>query len=451
LQDISEPGELGRSWLLLAFDANLTADPFFWTCGVLITIFIFLSAFVSASEVAFFSIDQAQLRILEKSERSKDKMIREFLKKPRRLLASILIYNTLFNVASVALLYYVFASIVADPDSNTWQILLTAITALIVIFFGEVLPKQYASHNNIRVARLTVMPLRVILFLFLPLVRPLVAISDFINRQLQKMQKTGTSVNIQQAIDIAAGKEEGTRDTRMLKRIVNFGNITVTEIMQSRMDVLAIDESAKYDELLEVVRESGYSRIPVYRKDYDHVMGIMYTKDLLKYIGSPPDFAWQQLVRAPFFVPESKKIDSLLEEFRYKRIHMAIVIDEYGGSSGLVTLEDVLEEVTGEIKDEFDDLHEIEFKRIDKHNYIFEGKTQLIDFCNILDIPADTFDEVRGEGDSLAGLMLELRNEMPNTGDIIEYGQYQFKVLTVNKARISRIRVTILSQEKQSQ
>jgi CBS domain containing-hemolysin-like protein len=236
----------------------------------------------------------------------------------------------------------------------------------------------------------------------------------------------------------------------MLKRIVNFGNLTVTEIMQSRMDVLAVEDTTPFHELQEIVRDSGYSRIPVYKEDYDHVTGILYTKDLLRYIGSPPDFAWQKLQRAPFFVPESKKIDSLLEEFRYKRIHMAIVVDEYGSCSGLVTLEDVLEEVTGEIKDEFDDLHEIEYKSIDKHNYIFEGKTQLIDFCNILDIPADTFDEVRGEADSIAGLILELRNEMPKTGDILEYGQFTFKILTVNKARISRIRVTLHPQEKQS-
>ena len=318
--------------------------------------------------------------------------------------------------------------------------------AMALLFLAEVLPKQYASNNNIKVARITVVPLRGIGLLFAPLVKLLVYFSDIINRSLQKNHKPVTSGDVQQAIDLAGEKEEGLGDTRMLKRIINFGNLTVTEILQSRMDVVAVEKDTSYPELLEVVRESGYSRIPVYVESFDHVVGILYTKDLLPHIGAPDDFRWQDLIREPFFVPESKKIDSLLEEFRHKRIHMAIVVDEFGGCAGIVTLEDVLEEVTGEIKDEFDEPEEMEYKRIDKYNYIFEGKTPLIDFCNLLDLPAEIFDEVRGEADSLAGLLLEIRNEMPKTGEVITFGQFVFKVLTVNKARISRIRVTLLPQ-----
>jgi putative hemolysin len=448
LEEDSDTGDISRSWILLMAPAPWLSDEAGFVAGIfLLIILLLLSALVSASEVAFFSINPVQQRKLEQSPVKADQLILASLQRPRRTLASIVISNTLFNVAIVAIVYVLVTARIPGGISAGGSVILVLSLALVLVLFAEVLPKQYASHNNIRVARLTVMPLTGIAFVFSPVVKMLVFFSDLINKQLEKSQKPVTPGDVQHAIDLAGGKEEGLRDTRMLKRIVNFSNLKVTEIQQSRMDVVAVEKDVSYPELLEVVRESGYSRIPVYLESFDYVVGIVYTKDLLPHIGAPDDFCWQELIREPLFVPESKKIDSLLEEFRHKRIHMAIVVDEFGGCSGIVTLEDVLEEVIGEIKDEFDDIEEVEYKRIDKYNYIFEGKTQIIDFCNLLDLPADIFDEVRGEADTLAGLLLELKNEMPKTGEIIHHGQFVFKVLTVNKARISRIRVTLVSQE----
>lgn len=446
MEDDSDTGGISRSCIFLAIPAEGLSDPGIIISCVVLLLLLLLSSLVSASEVAFFSIQPSQQRKLQESSQKNDQLIFSALQRPRRLLASIVISNTLFNVAIVVLAYHLVNHGTSGYFGVGWQLLIALALAMALLFLAEVLPKQYASNNNIKVARITVVPLRGIGLLFAPLVKLLVYFSDIINRSLQKNHKPVTSGDVQQAIDLAGEKEEGLGDTRMLKRIINFGNLTVTEILQSRMDVVAVEKDTSYPELLEVVRESGYSRIPVYVESFDHVVGILYTKDLLPHIGAPDDFRWQDLIREPFFVPESKKIDSLLEEFRHKRIHMAIVVDEFGGCAGIVTLEDVLEEVTGEIKDEFDEPEEMEYKRIDKYNYIFEGKTPLIDFCNLLDLPAEIFDEVRGEADSLAGLLLEIRNEMPKTGEVITFGQFVFKVLTVNKARISRIRVTLLPQ-----
>ena len=225
--------------------------------------------------------------------------------------------------------------------------------------------------------------------------------------------------------------------------IVKFGNITVSQIMHSRMEIVGVDSDATFTELLEIVRESGYSRIPVYKDDIDKIEGIIYIKDLLKFLDAEDNFNWLALIRPAFFVPENKKIDDLLEDFQTKRVHMAIVVDEYGGSSGLVTLEDVLEEVIGDIKDEFDDISEIDFKKIDNHNYIFEGRTALNDVTKVLDIPTNTFDEVRGDADSLAGMILELNASIPVEGDELNYGIYKFIILEADKTRVIRVKIVI--------
>jgi CBS domain containing-hemolysin-like protein len=236
---------------------------------------------------------------------------------------------------------------------------------------------------------------------------------------------------------------QGFEERNLLKGVVKFGNIFVTQIMKARVDVVFININSSFHELLETVRQSGYSRIPVCNGDLDHTEGIIYAKDLLYYLDTKEDFNWHSLMKPALFVPESKKIDSLLEEFQLKRVHMAIVVDEYGGASGLVTLEDVLEEVIGEIKDEFDDIHEIDFRKIDAYNYIFEGKTSVNDMCKVLGIPTDTFKEVRGEADTIAGMMLEIRGELPLQGDEIDINGFTFKVMEMNAIRIVKVKITI--------
>jgi gliding motility-associated protein GldE len=319
------------------------------------------------------------------------------------------------------------------------------LVTFIIVMFGEVVPKIYANQNNLRVARFSIRFLQMLHFIFQPIVKLLVVSSSTLEKKLSGYSMGVSAKDIDDAIDIAAegNNEEFSRDTSILKGIVKFGNITVTEIMRARVDVVAVDRSIPFSELMKTVRESGYSRIPVYDGDFDTVIGIIYAKDLLPYLNQGDAFDWKPLIKPPLYVPESKKIDQLLEEFQAKRVHMAIVVDEYGGSSGLVTLEDVLEEVLGEIKDEFDDVQEIEFKKIDDYNYIFEGKTAINDVCKVLQIPSDTFDKVRGDADSLAGLLLELKGELPENGEMLGTDGFSFQILEMNATRIVKVKVTL--------
>lgn len=408
-----------------------------------------LSALVSSSETAFFSISYTQQRNMEKDGDSIDKAVVEFLDKPRTLLGTILIGNNIFNLTIVALSYRLLNSVLSEDFITQNEIISFVIQIVIVTFFivmfGEVVPKVYATRNNIGVARSAIRPLQLLHFIFKPLIRLLVASSSALEKKLEGHTKGVSAKDIDDAIDIATenSEEEFSRDTKILKGIVKFGNITATQIMKSRMDVVGVDISTNFAELLGIVRESGYSRIPVFEGDFDKVIGIIYAKDLLPYLDETAEFKWHSLIKPALYVPESKKIDALLEEFQQKRVHMAIVVDEYGGSSGLVTLEDVLEEVIGEIKDEFDDVMEIDFQKIDDHNYLFEGKTAINDVCKVLEIPSDNFDEVRGESDSLAGLLLELKGEMPQKDDLVETDGFSFRVVEMNATRIVKVQVTI--------
>jgi gliding motility-associated protein GldE len=316
------------------------------------------------------------------------------------------------------------------------------------VLFAEVIPKIYASQNNIKVARLLIKPIQFFSIVFSPFVKTLIATSNFFEKRLEGAGKNVSAQDIDDAIDITTSKDKNDterNDTKILKGIVKFGNITVSQIMCSRMDMIAIDHDSTFFELLKIVRESGYSRIPIYENDIDKIIGVLYIKDVLKYLNEPDDFNWVEIIKPAFFVPENKKIDDLLEDFQTKRVHMAIVVDEYGGSSGLVTLEDILEEVIGDIKDEFDDASEIDFKKIDNQNFIFEGKTALNDVCKVLEISTSTFEDIRGDADSLAGLILELNTEIPVEGDLIKYNHFSFLILEADKTRVIRVKITISS------
>lgn len=440
--------------------------------GVLGIILLLLSsALISGSEVAFFSLGYSDVKKLEDSNTVADRAIISLKEKPRKLLATILISNNFINIAIVILSDFVLRSAFPDETFDQWAtallglftvpsaeqtefwgrllsflITIAGVTFLLVLF-GEVAPKVYARINNLQLARLMSRPLDIMMRLFHPVSNILVKSTNIMERRLAGAGNgsSPSRAEIDEAIELTVSQEKGAgRDIDILKSIVKFGDVTVKQIMRSRVDVVAVDFRMDYKELLEIIKEAGYSRIPVYENDFDNVTGILYVKDLLGHLDEPADFEWQELIRPDvYYVPEAKKINDLLKEFQVERLHMAIVVDEYGGSSGIVTLEDIMEEVIGEIKDEFDDEIEVVYKKIDDFNYLFEGKTLLNDVCRIIGIDTNTFDEVKGEADSLAGLILEIKGFMPKTDAEITQGLYRFKVVTVSKRRIEQILLTL--------
>lgn len=426
------------------------------------------SALVSGSEVAFFSLTPNDLERLEQENGPNSQRILALKDKPRRLLATILISNNFVNIAIVILSEFVLMSTIPQGTFDKWALFITSLwgapgpervaywswligflitvvgVTFLLVLFGEVAPKVYAKINNLRLAKLMARPITFLVRFFDPLSNALVNTTRIIERKLAKTAPGGSMASredIDEAIELTVSQEkDAAQDVDILKSIVKFGDVTVKQIMSSRVDVVAADFRIDYCELLNVVRESGYSRIPVYENDFDNVTGILYVKDLLGHLNEGKDFEWQELIRTDvYYVPEAKKINDLLKEFQQEHLHMAIVVDEYGGSSGIVTLEDIMEEVIGEIKDEFDDEVEVVFKKIDDYNYLFEGKTLLNDVCRIVGIDTNTFDEAKGEADSLAGLILEITGQIPKADAEIPYNLFRFKIVSVNRRRIEQI------------
>lgn len=417
-----------------------------------IIILLSFTAMMCAVEVSIFLFKQDEIQQLEKSIDKTDEIILHFIKKPRGFLATFVLTTTLFTLAIVLMFENMLETILLHEFYETHGTLIFIIKisfeTFIIVLFAEVIPKLYATQNYYKVAKYTIHSLRFFDIIFSPFVKTLIATSNFFEKRLEGVSNSVSAQDIDDAIDITTSQEKDKsdsdkNDTRMLKSIVKFGNISVSQIMHSRMDVVGVDHDASFADLLKIVRDSGYSRIPVFEDDIDKIIGVLYVKDLLKHIDAADDFNWIQLIKPAFFVPENKKIDDLLEDFQTKRVHMAIVVDEYGGSSGIVTLEDVLEEVIGDIKDEFDDASEIDYKKIDNQNFIFEGRTALNDVCKVLEISTTTFDEVRGDADSLAGLILELNAEIPVEGDVLKFKGYTFLILEADKTRVIRVKITI--------
>ncbi len=435
---------------------------------------------VSGSEIAFFSLTHNDFAKLKEDNSRSAKRILKLKEKPRTLLATILIANNFINVAITILSDFVVKNIFPDEIFSRWatSILETSFAkwfvanikyisqealtggirfsivvigvVFILVLFGEVAPKIYAKVNNIQLARFMSSPLVILMKLFSPFSRLLVKGTNLIENKLEKRRQSGTLMSkeeIGEAIELTVSHEEDShREIDILKSIVNFGDVVVKQIMRSRVDVVAVDFRSPFVELLKVVKESGFSRIPIYEEDFDHVTGILYVKDLLGHLGEDKNYEWQLLIRTNvFYVPESKKISDLLKEFQAQKLHMAIVVDEYGGTLGIVTLEDILEEVIGEIKDEFDDEIEVEFQKIDDYNYQFEGKTMLNDVCRIMGLDTNVFDEVRGDADSVAGLLLEMIGHIPKKDREIIYDDFKFKIIAVSKRRIEQILITIMN------
>jgi putative hemolysin len=412
---------------------------------LVIIIFLFCSAAVSASEIAFFSLSPVQLKEIRGGKQGIHLLIRKLLERPKRLLATILISNNFVNVGIVIISTYVSSQLLDFSFSPIlgFIIQVIVITSLILLL-GEIMPKVYATQNAMNIVMLMSRPINFLLKVFYPLSSILVSSSYIIDKRMTRRKLPILMSDLSNAVDITSDASTSEDNRKMLKSIARFGDIAVSEIMKSRIDVTAIDVEQRFGEVMQVIRESGYSRIPVYKDTFDTITGLLYIKDLLQYAGQDDAFNWQNLLRPVFFVPESKRINDLLTEFQEKKIHLAIVVDEYGGTSGIITLEDIIEEIVGEINDEFDSESDtIPFVKVDAYTYIFEGKTLLNDFCKIVNIENELFDEVKGEADTLAGLVLELAGRIPVVGETVSFANYTFSVEAADKRRIKRIKTSL--------
>lgn len=401
---------------------------------------LFCSAMISGSEVAFFSLDASKWE--DEKDTTSVTQIKKMLHKPNHLLATILISNNFINVAIIILSTYMTNSLL---DYNQCPILGFIIQVVVVTFalllLGEVIPKVYANQKTLTFAKRMSGPLTVLITLFKPLSQLLVSSTSIIEKRFNAKGYQISVDDLSSALDLAGENDTKEEEKRILRSIVEFGNIQVKEIMKCRVDVTALDQNTPFEDVKKVVISSGYSRIPVYKENFDTVIGVLYIKDLLPFLNHE-GFNWSNLIRTPFFVPEGKMIDDLMREFQEKKIHLAIVVDEYGGTSGIVTLEDIIEEIVGDINDEFDD-DGIQFSKLDNSNYIFEGKTSLNDVLKTIDGEIDFFDDIKGESDTLAGLILEMKGNIPENGDKLNYEHYLFTVESVDKTRVKRIKITI--------
>jgi putative hemolysin len=415
---------------------------------VVIILLLIISALISGSEVAYFSLRPNEIQTFRENQLKNGRLVLDLLESPERLLATIVIANNLVNVAIVIVSSYWSGRMFDFSDHPLLGFMIQVVViTFVLLLFGEIIPKVYATRYGYRFAGFMAYTLSILLKVFKPLSVLLISSTSLINKRLQKRKNLSVG-DLSDALDIAEDQIE--EDTRILKGIVRFGNIDVKEIMRSRTDVIAVEYDIKFKKLLSVIVDSGYSRIPVFEEDFDHVKGILFIKDLLPFIHESDDFEWNKLIRKPYFVPESKKIDDLLEEFKTHKNHMAVVIDEYGGTSGIVTLEDILEEIVGEITDEMDD-EDIDYKKIDDNQFVFEGKTQLNDFLRIIGEEDMVLDDVRGEADTLAGLILEFIGEIPHPKQEIRIANFLFKIKSADQRRIRQIEVKINRQIKNDQ
>ena len=433
--------------VLLQIPLQVSVSPndwlFYVASGVVLACLLLLSALISGSEVAFFSFGSADVAECQRSGTESDKKVLKLLEKPRSLLATILILNNFTNIAIVTLSTFVTWRIVGGRTTEGLVVtLLTFLVTIFIVFFGEVVPKVYATSNNLSFARRMAGLLSGAETFFKPLTWFLIRFSNIIEKRVARKNYQITVDHLNLALDITTRQGTTEEEKGILKGIVNFGTLTVKQVMRSRLDLTAFDYEYDYHELMDKINKLGYSRVPVYEETVDNLKGLLYVKDLLPYLHEDENFKWQDLLRPVFYVPETKKIDSLLKDFQEKRIHLAIVVDEYGGTSGLITLEDVIEEIVGEINDEFDE-EDVAFNKLDETTYVFEGKTSLNDFCKIIGIDSSVFEPVKGESESLGGLLLEINNKLPRAGEKIYFERFVFTVVSVDLKRIKRVRVLI--------
>lgn len=415
--------------------------------GISLVLLLMGSALISGAEVAFFSLSPTDFAALERRKSAADELVLKLLDKPKSLLATILITNNFINILIVLISTFLMDALFNFGDNVILDFTVKVVgITFILLLFGEVLPKVYANRNALNFSKTMSQPLLILTNLLKPVAGFLIGTSNIIERRLKPSGANISVEDLSTALEITSDEERTEDDQRLLEGIVKFGSIEVRQIMKPRMDIVALDTELTYPEVLKLILENGYSRLPAFEENLDQVKGILYIKDLLRHLNTDDSFKWSNLLRPPFFVPENKKIDDLLKEFQERKMHMAVVVDEYGGTSGIVTMEDVLEEIVGDISDEFDD-EDIIYSKLDDDNYVFEGKTPLNDFYRVLDIDGEDFDEDRGDSDTLAGFLLEISGKFPRKNEEIDYRHYRFKVEGIDHRRIKRIKVTILDPD----
>lgn len=413
---------------------------------IILAILLIGSGLMSASEVAYFSLRPEDIEKLRNDKSSKNQSVLKLFSMPEKLLSTILVANNTINVTIVLLAAFISARLFDFSAEPLIGFIVEAIViTFLLLFFGEILPKVFASRNGLQTALFMAFPLTILIKILKPVTSLLIKSSSIVKKRTSRRSSDLSMDDLSDALELTS--DELDEDEKILKGIVNFGNISVNAIMCPRIDVTAVDIKLGFCQIISVIIESGFSRIPVYSESFDNVKGILYAKDVLPYMNNTDSFKWQSLLRPPYFVPETKKINDLLKEFQQKKNHMAIVIDEYGGTSGIITLEDILEEIVGEITDESDE-DEILYRKIDERTFMFEGKILLNDFLKVLDLDENFFDYVKGESETLAGLILELTGEIPKKNQVIKYGDFKFTIESADRRRIREIRVEYNQADK---
>jgi putative hemolysin len=435
----------------------LSADPQGITLLVILLAALLLLTFtISGAEVALFSLNEKDVNVLKTKQHPAAKRIINFLEEPKEVFASLLIASTFFNICIIVLTSFLintympygtllpfgpgFASYILE------LLLRVAVIGFILIFAGQILPKVWATQNNLRFAYGSAVVVEAVHLVFRRISKWVVSLADGIGKNMGANKSEALNLQeLDEAIDIKTDEEASTEEKNIMKGIVKFGTISVKQIMRSRLEVNGVNYNSSFDEVVKKVESLHYSRLPVYKESMDEVTGIINTKDLIPFLQEEKNFNWHPLMRQPYFVPESKLISDLLRDFQSKHVHFAVVVDEFGGTSGIVTMEDIMEEVIGEIRDEFDE-EESHNEKLDDNNYIFEGKTMIHDVCKVMHLPMDTFDKVRGESESVGGLVLELAGEFPKVNDVIKSGDFEFTVLESDSIRLRMIKITVIKK-----
>lgn len=429
---------------LVVFSSYISVNPIDINVVVailLVILLLLLSGFASASEIAFFSLSPTDVESLDPDKSSSDKLIELLRDDSERTLATVLITNNLVNVAVIMLCNYIFGSLFTFGAEWLQFLCVTILLTFLLLLFGEIIPKVYSRRRPLAFCRKAVKGIMFFRRLFWPIETILLKSGAFAEKVIQKENRQLSVDELEQALELT-DKEEIKDEQSMLQGIIRFGDETAKEIMTSRQDIVDLDIRCSYDTVLKCIVENNYSRIPVYQDNQDNIRGVLYIKDLLPHLSKGSNFRWQSLIRPPYFVPETKKIDDLLRDFQENKVHIAIVVDEFGGTSGIVTLEDILEEIVGEINDEFDE-DERNYTKLVSNTYLFEGKTLLKDFLKILNLPDDEFDDIEGDADSLAGLLLEIKGDFPAVHEVLIYKDYKFEVLEIEERRISKVKVIV--------
>lgn len=406
-------------------------------------VLLFCSALVSAAEVAYFSLTTKDLDECSREHPSQAQIITSLLQKPKKLLATLLVANNFINIGVVILFSFIGGNLFASITSPLLKFILEVIVVtFLILLFGEVLPKIYASRNNVKFARFFAFPLSVLDKLLSPISLPMRSITIYLHEKLGNKQKSNFSVDqLSQALELTSSEDTSNDEQKILEGIVSFGNTDTKQVMSPRIDIFALEINESFEEILSKITEKGFSRIPVYKDNIDQIEGVLFVKDLIPHINKKT-FDWKSLLREPFFVPENKKLDNLLKDFQSMKSHLAIVVDEYGGTSGLVSLEDIIEEIVGDISDEFDS-ENLNYSQIDDKNFIFEGKINLKDFYRIIDVDEELFETRKGEAETLAGFILEILGNFPKKGQKINFENCRFTIEAVDKKRIKQIKVTL--------